>query len=577
MAGQIPTQFIDDLLTRVDIVDVIEPRVPLKKAGKNLTACCPFHNEKSASFTVSPDKQFYHCFGCGAHGTAIGFLMEYDQMSFPESIQELADLVGMTVPTTQSLSPTPAKQNLYDLLDKVSQYYVHQLHNHPQKAEFVSYLQQRGLSAKVIDQFNIGIAPDGWDNVLKAFGTSEQARQQLDEAGLLSSNDNGRTYDRFRKRIMFPIRDRRGRVIGFGGRVLDDSAPKYLNSPETPVFHKGNELYGLFQARKAHRKLERIIIVEGYMDVIALAEHDVTNAVATLGTATTPEHLRQLLRSTPEVVFCFDGDRAGREAAWRAAENALPLLGGNHQLKFMFLPDGEDPDSLIRQQGPVEFNNLVAQAQDYSDFFFASLENRVDISSMDGRSRLVEIAKPYLRHIQTGVYRDMLEQQLADRAQTSTAVLHKHLEKPPETRQRPTYKKGSSSANTAISLVRMAITLLLQHPKLYQELGSFDIIATLDLPGIKILVQILETLQQNPHINTAALLERSRGTDSAEHLQRLAQQTLPLTAIELKHELVAIVQQLQKQAVEQRKAYLERKHPSQLTDEEKAEIRNQYH
>ena len=577
MAGQIPTQFIDDLLTRVDIVDVIDPRVPLKKAGKNLTACCPFHNEKSPSFTVSPDKQFYHCFGCGAHGTAIGFLMEYDQMSFPESIQELADLVGMTVPTTQALSNTPAKQNLYDLLDKVSQYYVHQLHNHPQKAEFVSYLERRGLSAKIIDQFNIGIAPDGWDNVLKTFGTSQQARQQLDEAGLLSSNDNGRTYDRFRKRIMFPIRDRRGRVIGFGGRVLDDSAPKYLNSPETPIFHKGNELYGLFQARKAHRKLERIIIVEGYMDVIALAEHDVTNAVATLGTATTPEHLRQLLRSTPEVVFCFDGDRAGREAAWRAAENALPLLGGNHQLKFMFLPDGEDPDSLIRQQGPVEFNNLVAKAQDYSDFFFASLESRVDISSMDGRSRLVEIAKPYLRHIPTGVYRDMLEQQLADRAQTSTSVLHKHLEKPPETRQRPTYKKASSSANNAISPVRMAITLLLQHPKLQQDLGPFDKIATLELPGIKILVQILETLQQNPHLNTAALLERSRGTDSAEHLQRLAQQILPLTAIELKHELVGIVQQLQKQAVEQRKAYLELKHPSQLTDEEKAEIRNQYH
>ncbi|HDY84368.1 MAG TPA: toprim domain-containing protein, partial [Methylophaga sp.] len=327
---------------------------------------------------------------------------------------------------------------------------------------------------------------------------------------------------------------------------------------------------------KAHRKLERIIIVEGYMDVIALAEHGVTNAVATLGTATTPEHLRQLLRSTPEVVFCFDGDRAGREAAWRAAENALPLLGGNHQLKFMFLADGEDPDSVIRQQGATEFNNLVAQAQNYSEFFFASLESRVDISSMDGRSRLVEIAKPYLRHIPTGVYRDMLEQQLADRAQTSTSVLHKHLEKPPETRQRPTYKASSLSAKTAISPVRMAITLLIQHPKLQQDLGSFDKIATLDLPGIKILVQILETLQQNPHLNTAALLERSRGTDSADHLQRLAQQNLPLTAIELKHELVGIVQQLQKQAVEQRKAYLELKHPSQLTDEEKAEIRNQY-
>ncbi len=576
MAGQIPTQFIDDLLTRIDIVDVIDSRVPLKKAGKNLSACCPFHNEKSPSFTVSPDKQFYHCFGCGAHGTAIGFLMEYDQMSFPESIQELADLVGMTVPTTQSLSATPAKQNLYDLLDKVSQYYVHQLNNHSQKAEFVDYLKQRGLSAKIIDHFNIGMAPDGWDNVLKTFGTSEQARKQLDEAGLVSSNDKGRTYDRFRKRIMFPIRDRRGRVIGFGGRVLDDSAPKYLNSPETPIFHKGNELYGLFQARKAHRKLERVIIVEGYMDVIALAEHGITNAVATLGTATTPEHLRQLLRSTPEVVFCFDGDRAGREAAWRAAENALPLLGGNHQLKFMFLPDGEDPDSLIGQKGAAEFNQLVTQAQNYSDFFFASLESRVDISSMDGRSRLVEIAKPYLRHIPIGVYRDMLEQQLADRAQTSTSVLHKHLEKPADLTRPPIHRKNKALASSPVSPVRMAITLLLQHPELQLELGPFDKIKTLEKPGINILVQMLETLQKNPHLNTAALLERSRGTDSAEHLQRLAQQNLPLSATELKHELIGIVQQLQKQAIEQRKAYLELKHPSQLTDEEKTEIRNQY-
>ena len=576
MAGQIPTQFIDDLLTRVDIVDVIEARVPLKKAGKNLTACCPFHNEKSPSFTVSQDKQFYHCFGCGAHGTAIGFLMEYDQMSFPESIQELADLVGMTVPTTQSLSASPAKQNLYDLLDKVSQYYIHQLHNHPQKAEFANYLAQRGLSSKIIEQFKIGIAPDGWDNVLKVFGTSEQARQQLDEAGLLSNNEKGRNYDRFRKRIMFPIHDRRGRVIGFGGRVLDDSSPKYLNSPETPVFHKGNELYGLYQARKANRKLERIIIVEGYMDVIALAEHNVTNAVATLGTATTPEHLRQLLRSTPEVVFCFDGDRAGREAAWRAAENALPLLGGNHQLKFMFLPDGEDPDSIVRQLGTDHFNTLVSQAQNYSDFFFASLESRIDISSMDGRARLVEIAKPYLRHIPTGVYRDMLEQQLAEKAQTSRSVLNKHLEKPVDPRPKATPKKNMAASSTAISPVRMAITLLLQHPNLHKDIGSFDKIATLDLPGIKILVQLLETLTQNPHLNTAALLERSRGTESSEHLQRLAQQTLALSEIELKDELIGVVQQLQKQAIEQRKAYLEQKHPSQLTDAEKAEIRNQY-
>jgi len=571
MAGKIPPQFIDDLLTRVDIVDIIDARVPLKKAGKNLHACCPFHNEKTPSFTVSAEKQFYHCFGCGAHGTAIGFLMEYEQMSFPESIQELAEHVGMTVPVTQSLSAAPVSQNLYDLLDKVSQYYVHQLQTHPQRDQFVEYLRKRGLSAQTIEHFNIGMAPDGWDNILKTFGGNEQARQQLNEAGLLSSNDKGRTYDRFRNRVMFPIRDRRGRVIGFGGRVLDDSTPKYLNSPETPVFHKGRELYGLYQARKANRKLERIVIVEGYMDVIALAEYGITNAVATLGTATTPDHLRQLLRSAAEIVFCFDGDRAGREAAWRAAENALPLLGGNHQLKFMFLADGEDPDSLVQQQGAEIFNSLVSEAKNYSDFFFDTLESRVDIASMDGRARLVEIAKPFLKHVPVGIYRDMLEQRLAERAQTNTRVLNKHLEKPAGSQlTRPT---NSRLTSTAISPVRMAITMVLQHPNLHSGVGEFNKIATLDLPGVKILVEMLETLHQNPHLNTAALLERARDSQHEMHFQQLAQQSLAFEADKLQPELNGIIQQLQQQAVEQRHEYLEHKGLRNLTSEELIEYK----
>lgn len=574
MAGQIPPQFIDDLLTRVDIVDVVDARVPLKKAGKNLHACCPFHNEKTPSFTVSPDKQFYHCFGCGAHGTAIGFLMEYDQMSFPESIQELADLVGMTVPTTSFAPAQPSKQNLYDLMDKVSQYYVHQLHNHPQKADFVNYLQQRGLSAQVIEHFNIGMAPEGWDNVLKTLGGNEHARKQLDEIGLLSSNDKGRQYDRFRNRIMFPIRDRRGRVIGFGGRVLDDSTPKYLNSPETPLFHKGSELYGLFQARKANRKLERIIIVEGYMDVIALADHGITNVVATLGTATTPDHLRQLLRSSPELVFCFDGDRAGREAAWRAAENAMPLLGGNHQLKFMFLADGEDPDSVVRQQGAEQFNHLVDQAQNYSDFFLAKLESQVDISSMDGRARLIEIAKPYLKQIPAGVYRDMLEQQLAEKANTTSAMLHKHLGKAVE--NKPKRTKNTPISSSAISPIRMAITILLQHPALHTEIGIFDKLATLDQPGITILVNMLETLSENPHLTTAMLLERARGSAHEGHLRQLALQPLTLSAEELQPELCGIVQKLQQQVIKQRHDYLVNKGLRNLTDEERLEYSSLY-
>ena len=569
MAGQIPPQFIDDLLTRVDITDVIDARVPLKKAGKNLQACCPFHNEKTPSFTVSSEKQFYHCFGCGAHGTAIGFLMEYDQMSFPEAIHELAESVGMTVPSSKSFVPNPAKLNLYELLDKVSQFYIHQLHSHPKRNEFNNYLKQRGLSPSIIEHFGIGMAPEGWDHVLKKFGSSQKAIEQLNEAGLLSSNDKGNTYDRFRSRVMFPIRDRRGRVIGFGGRVLDDSTPKYLNSPETPVFHKGHELYGLYQARKANRKLERLIIVEGYMDVIALAEKGISNAVATLGTATTPEHLRQLQRSAPEVIFCFDGDRAGREAAWRAAENALPLLGGNHQLKFMFLPDGEDPDTLVKQKGADAFNKLVTNAKNFSDFFFESLEKRVDIESMDGRARLIEIARPYLRHIPVGIYRDMFEQRLAERAQTSTAVLHKYVEKPSKPKK---VINKMATISTGMSPIRMAITILLQHPDLHKSVGDFDKIATLSRPGIVILAELLESLHQQPHLNTAALLERAREADYADHLMKLAMQTLSLSAKELEHELVGAIEQLQQEAQNSRHEVLMAKGLSKLTQEEREEI-----
>lgn len=570
MAGQIPTQFIDELLARIDIVDVIDARVPLKKAGKNLHACCPFHNEKTPSFTVSPDKQFYHCFGCGAHGTAIGFLMEYDQLSFPEAIQELADQVGMTVPTTQQVSLSPAKQNLYDLMDKVGRYYVHQLHNHPQRQPFVDYLKQRGLSAKTIETFGLGMAPAGWDNVLKTFGSNPQVTKQLLDGGLLIKNDKGRTYDRFRNRIMFPIRDRRGRVIGFGGRVMDDSTPKYLNSPETPIFHKGTELYGLYQARKANRRLERILIVEGYMDVIALAEFGINNAVATLGTSTTADHLRVLLRTAPEVVFCFDGDRAGRDAAWRAAENALPMLGGNQQLKFMFLPEGEDPDSLVRNQGPEAFNRRVEMALNYSDFFFETLSGQVDVNSMDGRARLVEMTKPYLKHVPAGVYRDMLEQRLAEISKTNMATLNRHLEKPAQQTKKPARKSSSAT----MTPVRMAITIVLQYPILAREIDNLDAVAQVKQPGINIFIELVETLHQHPHLTTAALLERWRDKENGPHLQKLALQPLTLSADALKHELSGIVSRLIKEARQQRIHELTSKPFSELTEAEKAEVKS---
>lgn len=572
MAGQIPTQFIDELLSRVDIVDIVDARVPLKKAGKNLHACCPFHNEKTPSFTVSPDKQFYHCFGCSAHGTAIGFLMEYDQLSFPEAIQELADATGMQVPVAQRAALTPLRQNLYDLMDKVSRYYVHQLQNHPQRQPFLEYIQKRGLSPETIANFDIGMAPDGWDNVLRTFGNNQQSLDQLFEAGMLIKNDKGRSYDRFRDRLMFPIRDRRGRVIAFGGRVIDaEGIPKYLNSPETPIFHKGQELYGLYQARKANRRLKRILIVEGYMDVILLAQFGINNAVATLGTATTPEHLRQLIRSAPEIIFCFDGDRAGKEAAWRAAENAMPILGGNFELKFMFLPEDYDPDSMVREQGVDAFNELVAQAQSYSDFFFATLLSRVDSQSIDGRARLVEIAKPYLRHVPAGLYRDMLEQQLAAHAKTTIAILNKHLEKPITPART---KRVKQNALLNMTPVRMAIMILLQHPPLHDVVADIEKLRLLDLPGLSILIQLLETLREHPHLKTAQLLERWRDTQYAPYMEKLAMQSLSLSPGQLKHELIGIVTRLNKQAGEERLTYLMSKPLSQLTEAEKLEVKS---
>ena len=572
MAGQIPPQFIDELLSRIDIVDVIDSRVPLKKAGKNLQACCPFHNEKTPSFTVSPEKQFYHCFGCQAHGTAIGFLMEYEQLSFPETIQELADSVGMQVPVSQQVSLTPARQNLYDLLDKVSKYFAHQLLNHPQKQVFNDYLQQRGLSAEIINTFDIGMAPDGWDNVLRTFGNNQQAIDMLQEGGLLIKNDKGRLYDRFRKRLMFPIRDRRGRVIGFGGRVIDpEDAPKYLNSPETPVFHKGQELYGLYQARKANRQLQRILIVEGYMDVIALAQFGINNAVATLGTSTTPDHLRQLTRSAPEIVFCFDGDSAGRDAAWRAAENALPILGGNFELKFMFLPQGEDPDSVVRQQGADAFHERVSQAQSFSAFFLATLSQRVDMASMDGRARLIEMAKPYLTRIPAGVYRDMLEQQLAAAAKTSQATLNKHMERP-RTITKTTAPKSVSANKTP---ERRAITMLVQFPELHKVVGDTSKLASLDSKGIPVLLQLLEILEHNPQIsNQARLLERCRDESFYPHLQKLALETLDFDDVDrLSHDFQAIIKTLQTDAENARYALLTSKPFSQLSASERDELK----
>jgi DNA primase len=425
MAGNIPRAFIDDLIERVDIVEVIDHRVKLKKSGKNYSACCPFHDEKSPSFTVSPDKQFYYCFGCGATGNALGFLMEYERLAFPDAVENLAKLAGLTVPREENTDPKQrareqaqeqARNTLYTLMEASSEFYQRQLRESDTRDKAVSYLKNRGLSGQIAKDFGIGFAPPGWDNLSSSIGSSNEKQDRLLEAGMLIHNEEKeRLYDRFRDRIMFPIRDTRGRVIGFGGRVLGDDKPKYLNSPETPIFSKGKELYGLYEARQAYKQLPRLLVVEGYMDVVALAQFDIRYGVATLGTACGADHLARAFRFTNEIVFCFDGDTAGRKAARRALENSLSTMEDGRKVKFLYLPEGEDPDTLIRQIGTDKFTKLIEGATPLESFLFDEMGRNIDTQTMEGRAHLCKITAPMLDELPRGIYRELMFQQLANR------------------------------------------------------------------------------------------------------------------------------------------------------------------
>jgi len=574
MAGRIPQSFIDELLNRVDIVDLIDARLQLKKTGREYQACCPFHNEKTPSFTVSPGKQFYHCFGCGAHGSAISFLMEYDNLAFPEAIEELARSVGMEVPRESgSQSPQAEQQRTdhYALLERVDHFYRGQLRQHAQADKAVAYLKDRGLSGEIAQTFGLGYAPPGWDSLLKQFGDPESQRLAT-ELGLLVEKDDGGRYDRFRDRVMFPIRDRRGRCIGFGGRVLGDEKPKYMNSPESPVFHKGRELYGLFEARKANQKLERLLVVEGYMDVVALAQFGLTNAVATLGTATTPEHLERLYRTVSEVVFCFDGDAAGRRAAWRALENALPVLRDGREARFLFLPEGEDPDSLVRRIGAESFRQQTVESVPLSKFFYESLGRQVDTTSVDGRARLVELARPLLATLPDSVFRDLMLEQLSEYSglklpQLQRRVLGEATEPDPPTDHQP-------RRDLSRSPVRSAIRLLLEQPALGALIAPPYGFADLDLPGVELLVELLELTASNPHLSTGGLLEHWRGRPEETHLARLASTPLMVPADGYEQELSGAVQRLLEQRNHQRTAQLLLKsRDSTLSDAEKTELK----
>ena len=604
MPGRIPEKFVDDLLARIDIVDVVQERVPLKKSGRDWSARCPFHDERSPSFTVSPAKQFFHCFGCGAHGSAIGFLMNYDRLEFPDAVEELANRAGLKVPYEGAReAPREDASDLYAVLDAAAKFYRRQL---GESATASAYFAARGLDEAILARFNLGYAPDAWDALKNALGTSAPRIALLEKAGLLASGDRGSRYDRFRDRVMFPILDRRGRTIAFGGRILAQPAmkpaapsdadvaesvavvgksgnglpvphvrapdaraskadgPKYLNSPETPLFHKGRELFGLWQVREAHSRIPRLIVVEGYMDVISLHQFGVDQAVATLGTATTRDHAEILFRQCADVYFCFDGDRAGRQAAWRAVESVLPRMRDGRQALFLFLPDGEDPDSLVRKEGLAGFEQRLKDATPLSEFFFAEIGKDANLASLDGKARLAERARPLLAQIPDGAFRDLMLAEL-DRA---TGV-HVRVAMPAA----DTAARRRDARPQQRSLVRAAITLLVQRPSLAVAIEPPWAFAELRRPGVPLLVELIDVCRARPGITTGALLERYAGREEANALQKLAVAEFPGGDAAAADEFLGAIRQLERQTRAQRRLQLQEKRGEGLTDEEADELR----
>ncbi|WPP44767.1 DNA primase [Pseudomonas sp. AN-1] len=627
MAGLIPQRFIDDLLNRTDIVEVVGARVQLKKTGKNYSACCPFHQEKTPSFTVSPDKQFYYCFGCGAGGNALGFIMDHDHLDFPQAVEELAKRAGLEVPREDSRPGQKPRQSvdspLYPLLGAAADYYRQALKSHPARQAAVNYLKGRGLSGTIARDFGLGFAPPGWDNLLKHLGGDSLQQKAMIDAGLLIENAEGRRYDRFRDRVMFPIRDSRGRVIAFGGRVLGDDKPKYLNSPETPVFHKGQELYGLYEARRSNRDLDEILVVEGYMDVIALAQQGLRNAVATLGTATSEEHIKRLFRVVPSILFCFDGDSAGRNAAWRALESCLPSLQDGRRVRFLFLPEGEDPDSLVRSEGADAFRARISQqAEPLAEYFFRHLAEEADPSTLEGKAHLATLAAPLLEKIPGANLRALMRQRLgAITGLTGEALTQSspapggevpptdfptsyayadgieyaaatgHPERPASQERKPWQKndwkgrKGEARREPPAvmpprggagveSPTLSALRTLLHHPQLAQKVEDAGHFAAEDDTWTQLLVALLESLQKQPQQNSLQLIARWHGTEQGRLLRGLAEKEWLISQDNLEQQFFDTITTL---AARQRERSLEgllrKARHSELSAEEKLRLR----
>ncbi len=557
----IPKSFIQDLLNRLDIVDVIERYLPLKKAGANYVACCPFHNEKSPSFTVSQSKQFYHCFGCGVHGTAIGFIMEHTGMGFVETVEELAKSIGIAVP--QEISNVPQQKvapDLYDLMQTATRYYREQL---KKNARAIDYLKGRGLSGEVAARFGIGYAPDDWQNLKSAVPNYQDS--SLVGTGLVIEGEGGKRYDRFRDRIMFPIVNVRGQVIGFGGRVLDKGEPKYLNSPETTLFEKGHELYGLYQAQKSIRAHQRVIVVEGYMDVVALAQHGVEYAVATLGTATTPFHVQKLLRLCDQIVFCFDGDKPGQKAAWRALENALPQLQDGKRIGFLFLPEEHDPDTFIREFGTEAFEHEVENSLALSGYLLRELIAQVDLQTQEGRSTLLKNAQPLLTAITAPTTALLLRKEVAALAGVTQAELEALWSvKPIAVPQRQAPQKAKRVTPSGF---RILLRCLVMRPELARQLPNDWQGEGSDGAAIAALADWLN--ESADETSMAALIQHFQGT-AHEPVFAVAQGEIMHLGddFDTEAEFRGILRQLRRDAVDAEIAQLETKGLKMNADEQ---------
>ena len=634
MAGLIPQSFIDDLLNRTDIVDVVSSRVQMKKAGKNYTACCPFHKEKTPSFSVSPDKQFYYCFGCGAGGNALGFIMDHDNLDFPQAVEELAKAAGMEIPREESGRPhkprQPTDSPLYPLLTAAADFYRHALKSHPARKAAVDYLKGRGLTGEIARDFGLGFAPPGWDNLFKHLSNDTLQQKAMIDAGLLVENaETGKRYDRFRDRVMFPIRDSRGRIIAFGGRVLGDDKPKYLNSPETPVFHKGQELYGLFEARKFNRSLDEIIVVEGYMDVIALAQQGLRNAVATLGTATSEEHMKRLFRVVPSVLFCFDGDQAGRNAAWRALEATLPCLQDGRRARFLFLPEGEDPDTLVRSEGTDAFKARINQhAQPLADYFFQQLTEEADPRSLEGKAHMATLAAPLIDKVPGANLRTLMRQRLSEITGLTSETVSQLAQSAPKPQAQPAYdpgidydampdhsdfqpsdmyipqqewtpkkpgaggkkwenkpwdKKGKRGGEREQAWIPVgvepptltALRTLLHHPQLAKKVEDAGHFAAEDQTNNQLLIALVEAVQKNPKLSSIQLLSRWHGTEQGRLLQRLLEKEWLIDADNLEQQFFDTITSLSARQRERNLEQLLRKaRQGELSPEEKNQLRD---